>query len=224
MSVRYIFNTSGEYVAFFQKDYLFTPDCTYIGFIRKGNEVYSKDGSFVGYLTDDDRIVRNTTEAIRFRIFPPFAPLRPLQPLRPLKRLRMPKLPYPYADVFENGYPDFLSSSEFVDSNKFKHLIGAKIIANDGQFLGIISSDKYDSNSISNKYGNYGNKYSSTSIFNQYGNYGGKYSSLSPFNKYTSTPPKIMVNDQFIAYLTVNKYLGQTIDTNEFINWLLAIQ
>ena len=43
MSVRYIFNTSGNYVAFISGDNLFNPDCDWIGFIKNGNEVYSSE-------------------------------------------------------------------------------------------------------------------------------------------------------------------------------------
>lgn len=39
------------------------------------------------------------------------------------------------------------------------------LLAQDGQFLGMLSSNKYQSDSVMNKYGS---KYSSTSIFNQY--------------------------------------------------------
>ena len=49
------------------------------------------------------------------------------------------------------------------------------LLAQDGQFLGMLSSNKYQSDSVINKYGSYGSKYSSTSIFNQYGQYGSRY-------------------------------------------------
>lgn len=101
MNVRYIFATNGDYVAFVQGEHLFTPDGDWLGFMRSGNEVYSKTGKFIGYLMDDDRIVRNKNEFERFPIFPPFEPYKPFRPFRPFKRLRMPRLPYPYEDVFE---------------------------------------------------------------------------------------------------------------------------
>ena len=101
MSVRYLFNTSGNYVAFVNDDNIFTPDAEWLGFIRDGNEVYSKKGQFVGYLMDDDRIVRNKTEFKRFPVFPPFPPFKPFRPFQPFKRLRMARLPHPYEDVFE---------------------------------------------------------------------------------------------------------------------------
>lgn len=74
-------------------------------------------------------------------------------------------------------------------------------------FLGKLVTDKYDSESFSYSYGNYGSKYSRTSIFNEYGNYGSKYSNESAFNKYASKPPIIVdSNGNFIAYLTENEY------------------
>ncbi|MDP2731199.1 MAG: hypothetical protein Q8O55_12065 [Dehalococcoidales bacterium] len=96
---------------------------------------------------------------------------------------------------------------------------GVKIMSSERQpvFLGRINN-KYDTDSILNRYGNYGSKYSSDSIWNKYGNYGGKYSSYSPFNRYTSTPPKIYVSDTFWGYLSTNKYLSiNTLDPNDLL-------
>ena len=84
---------------------------------------------------------------------------------------------------------------------------GASIIADDGQFLGIVTSNKFDARSINNQFGQHGSKFSSLCIFNEFGQYGGKFSSLSPFNEFTSTPPKIITKDQRWAYLTTNKFL-----------------
>ena len=62
MSVRYIYNTSGDYVAFIKNDNLFSPNSEWLGAIRKGNLVYSKRGKFIGYLLKDDRIARKKNE------------------------------------------------------------------------------------------------------------------------------------------------------------------
>lgn len=82
------------------------------------------------------------------------------------------------------------------------------IIANDGQFLGKLTLNAYDAESVSNPYGIYGSQYSATSIFNQYGVYGSPYSSLSPYNPFTSTPPVIYLRGQYIGFLTRNRFLG----------------
>lgn len=103
MAHRYIFNTSGDYVAFIQDDNLFDVDANWIGFLQNGNEVYKSNGEFLGYVLSDDRIVRNRTEPPRPRLMRPLQPLRPLRPLRPLQRLRMTRLPYPFEDVFDKG-------------------------------------------------------------------------------------------------------------------------
>lgn len=86
----------------------------------------------------------------------------------------------------------------------------AKVVADDGKYLGKITN-KYDSESILNKYGTYGSKYNSESIWNKYGEYGSRYSLLSPFNKYSTTPPLIIKNNDIIGRLTINKNINNAI-------------
>ncbi len=175
MTTRYIFNTSGDYVAFIRGNHLFSKDCEWLGTIANGNEVFNTDGLHVGYLLDDDRIVRNKSESTSKRIPRQVKPIRPVRPVTPLRRLRKSKLPPPFEDVFDYSKVGKLLTNRNFPS--FDHLLGAQIIANDGTLLGIINTNRYDPNSISNPYGQ-GNRYKSTSILNPYGRYGGK--SLQP--------------------------------------------
>jgi hypothetical protein len=86
------------------------------------------------------------------------------------------------------------------------------LYSNDGKtYLGKLTSDQYDADSIFNEYGTYGGKYSAKSIYNDYGTYGGKYSAESPFNKYSSTPPMILLNGKVVGYLTINEYVTDAI-------------
>jgi hypothetical protein len=95
------------------------------------------------------------------------------------------------------------------------------LVANDDQFLGKLTLNRYDSESISNQYGNFGNKYSSTSILNKYSPYGSKYSSLSPYNQYTSTPPIIYLRGRKYGFLTTNKYVGlNRLDPDQLFDWM----
>lgn len=94
------------------------------------------------------------------------------------------------------------------------------IVASDGQFLGKLSLNTYDPESILNSYGIYGNIYSATSIWNQYSAYGSPYSSLSPFNPYTSTPPIIYLRGRNVGFLSVNPYLYGSIDPNRIQDWM----
>lgn len=113
------------------------------------------------------------------------------------------------------------SPSASVPTNPVSLLDGTAIlIANDGTYLGLISSNEFASESIINPYGSYGSKYASKSIFNEYGRYGGAYSSQSPFNKYTSTPPRIFLGNDFVGYLTINSFKASGINTYSLIGYL----
>jgi hypothetical protein len=89
---------------------------------------------------------------------------------------------------------------------------GSTLVANDGTYLGKITTNMYDSNSIANPYGYYGSKYSSRSILNEYGTYGSAYSIQSPFDKYSSTPPEIVQNGVVIGYVTTNPNIADSIN------------
>ena len=60
-----------------------------------------------------------------------------------------------------------------------------------GKYLGNLSNNRYDPNSVSNPYGRYGNQYSPDSINNPYGRYGSRYSPDSANNPYATNPPAI---------------------------------
>lgn len=93
------------------------------------------------------------------------------------------------------------------------------IEAADGQFLGKLNPNRYDSGSVFNKYGQHGGKYSATSIFNKLSNYGSRFSPLSPYNSFTTNPPKVFVNGKFIAHLTVNDALKPRIHPDDLLEW-----
>ncbi len=95
------------------------------------------------------------------------------------------------------------------------------LYSNDGKtYLGKLTSNVYDADSIFNDYGTYGGKYSAESIFNDYGTYGGKYSSESPFNPYTTTPPMIILNGKIVGYLTINSYITGAFSPLGLKEWL----
>jgi len=81
-------------------------------------------------------------------------------------------------------------------------LDGARIVASDGTYLGRIGPS-YDFESIFCTYGDYGATYSTKSIWCTYGDYGASYSELSPFCSYSTKPPKVLVDGNVVASLTV---------------------
>jgi hypothetical protein len=84
----------------------------------------------------------------------------------------------------------------------------ARVVASDGTYLGKVTSNQFDSESIINDFGNYGSKFSSTSINNEFGSYGGQFSSMSPFNRFTASPPRLVLNDGRWLYLSTNSTLS----------------
>lgn len=66
------------------------------------------------------------------------------------------------------------------------------IVSPDGKYLGNLSANQYDPNSVSNPYGQYGSPYSPDSINNPYGRYGSPYSNESANNPYATQPPMIV--------------------------------
>lgn len=70
-----IYNSKGDPGAFLEFPYLFNRSGEWIGFITKKRDVYSVLGVYVGYLTDDPRIVRRTmTATLKPRVMPPPPP------------------------------------------------------------------------------------------------------------------------------------------------------
>ncbi len=106
----------------------------------------------------------------------------------------------------------------------FANLNGATIIADDGQFLGKITTSTVDSQSLINDVGRYGSEVSSTSIRNTVGRYGSTVSSLSPFNDVASTPPRIYKDGRFVAYLTTNSVKLPRVDPRALLGWLQSQQ
>jgi len=67
------------------------------------------------------------------------------------------------------------------------------IVSQSGQYLGNLSANRFDPNSVSNPYGQYGSRYSPTSINNPYSVYGSAYSPQGVRNPYAVSAPVIYV-------------------------------
>ena len=89
------------------------------------------------------------------------------------------------------------------------------LIADDGQFLGNVNDDRFDPNSIANRYGTHGNRHNSYTIWSRYGTYSGTYMSLSPWNDFTTTPPIIFFSDDTFIFVTANSSISPAIHPNE---------
>ena len=112
----------------------------------------------------------------------------------------------PYRGRFSAHWTYFLPTSHVYRIGTSMSLppLGSTIVASDGTFLGVISTDRNDPDSISNPYGRFGSPESPYSIWNAGGRWGADSSFLSPWTSYANEPPAIYVGSSFWGYLTVN--------------------
>lgn len=97
-----IYTTQGDVEAFLAYPYLFNRNGEWIGWVTPQREVYSVLGYYVGYLSNDRRILRKrATSTLKPRRTPPPAPQRIYPPATvPLAPL-MSELPQSIIDVLQ---------------------------------------------------------------------------------------------------------------------------
>lgn len=89
-------------------------------------------------------------------------------------------------------------------------------------FLGCLSCNEFDPNSVHNRNGLYGSDYSITSIFNNNSFYGSSYSLWSACNPNTLMPPIVIDGaGNYYGRLTVNANYVEAIRNQ--INWLETV-
>lgn len=77
---------------------------------------------------------------------------------------------------------------------------------NSDVYLGKLDASKFDTESIWNQFGTYGNRFNTKSLWNSYGDYGNDMSSYSPFNKYANWPPALYdKRGNFKGYFTIDR-------------------
>lgn len=88
-------------------------------------------------------------------------------------------------------------------------------------FLGCLTCDDYDGDSVCNRYGTYGSTYSTESIWNRFSDFGSEFSSDSPWNQFSSTAPIIVDADGgFYGHFTVNSYHSDRTLMPTLVNFL----
>lgn len=112
-----IYTSKGDWSAILLFPHLYSPMGEWIGWITPDRQVYDVDGIYVGFLTDEQRILRRRTlnGPLPRRISP-----RPQNKIRPPATIPLPpmmsELPYDLLDVFVEE-PERLHT---VDTGEFK--------------------------------------------------------------------------------------------------------
>jgi hypothetical protein len=112
-----VYSSKGEAEAFLVYPYLYGRNGEWIGWVNSKREVYSVIGYYVGYLTNDPRILRKrATSTLKPRLEPPPKPGRILLPATvPLAPL-MSELTHSLVDVLQDE-PDRLHT---LDEGEFR--------------------------------------------------------------------------------------------------------
>jgi hypothetical protein len=110
-----IYTSRGDWLALMVFPYVYSSVGEWVGFLTPGRQVYDVDGLYVGWLTDEPRILRKRTYD---QTPPPAAP--PLPPARvrppatvPLPRM-MAELPFEIIDVLQEE-PERLHTTDTGD-------------------------------------------------------------------------------------------------------------
>ncbi len=88
-------------------------------------------------------------------------------------------------------------------------------------YLGCLTCNQFQADSVCNRFGTYGSEFSSSSIWNQFGTYGSPFSSSSPWNQFSTTGPIIVGSDNlFYGYFTTNAFQLDRTTISMFVNVL----
>ena len=112
-----LYTSKGDVEAFLGYPYIFNRTGDWIGFITPRKEIYSVLGSYVGYLTDDKRILgRRATNTLKPRLEPPPPPGKVYPPATVPLAPMMRELTHSQVDVLLDD-PERLHT---LDSGEFR--------------------------------------------------------------------------------------------------------
>lgn len=111
-------------------------------------------------------------------------------------------------------------TSEAAAGDDYSQLLGARIIAPDGVYLGTVIADTVNPESIMNLFGQYGLDTSPSSMFNSEIPYGGPDGVFSPFNDMSPSPPSLFKDGKFVNYLTTNDNYRPRVSPEKLIDFL----
>jgi hypothetical protein len=110
-----IYTTSGDIGAYLLYPYLYNKQGEWMGWVTPNRQVYSVHGHYVGWLSDDPRILRKQSSGyFKPRLSPPPRPEPIVPPASVPLPILMPEVPIGSFDVLEEA-PEFLPSIDFGD-------------------------------------------------------------------------------------------------------------
>ncbi len=97
-----IYSSSGDFEAFLIYPMVFNMVGEWIGFVTRERDVYSIHGEYVGWLSDDPRILRKRSyDYVKPKLTPPQGPSKSLPPASVPLAPMMPELRFDTIDVLQ---------------------------------------------------------------------------------------------------------------------------
>ena len=97
-------------------------------------------------------------------------------------------------------------TTPFTNGYGYNPHMESDLVASDGTYLGRVTVNPFDADSISNPSGLYGSRFSRTSIRNPFGRYGSPFSPNGAFNDFAPNPPRIIQNNRVVGIATTNPH------------------
>jgi hypothetical protein len=92
---------------------------------------------------------------------------------------------------------------------------------NNSVYLGCLTCNQFNSESICNAFGTYGSSFSSSSIWNQFGTYGSPFQTFSPWNSFSNSGPLIVgSNNLNYGFFTTNAFKANRTTIPALVNTL----
>ena len=91
-------------------------------------------------------------------------------------------------------------------------------------YLGCVSCNRYEADSVFNTYGLHGSRFGAQSIFNHYSDFGSRYSQYGACNPHATDPPVIVdQNGNVYGRLTMNRRHAQRTGNTGLLTWLAGV-
>ena len=122
-------------------------------------------------------------------------------------------------DGVESGYSNIVSATTKSINTTNATIKGPLSLYSDEKkqvYIGKLTTNEFDSDSIYNEFGTYGSEFNSKSIWNEFGTYGSEFSSYSAFNEFALHPPLIKDADgSIVGKLTVKSSIVGGVNPND---------
>lgn len=83
----HLFRWDGQHFGFISNGHIFSADSEYLGWVEEDDSVWGNDGRYLGELTEENYLLRNTSRMQPMMRMTRMTPISPMLPLSPMNRM-----------------------------------------------------------------------------------------------------------------------------------------